>query len=92
MAKPKLIAVLAPETCAYVAGLIDGEETMTLRRGHSSENRRLVGSIANTELALPANQPARLDRCRAGTAAMGRRPLRRHCPGTPSLCRVMCKD
>jgi len=25
VAKPKFIAVLAPETCAYVAGLIDGE-------------------------------------------------------------------
>jgi len=30
VAKPKLIAVLAPDTCAYVAGLIDGEGTITL--------------------------------------------------------------
>lgn len=52
MAKPNPIAVLAPETCAYIAGLIDGEGTITLTREHCGENRRLVVSIANTELAL----------------------------------------
>jgi hypothetical protein len=46
------IAALAPEACAYIAGLIDGEGTITLTREHRGENRRLVVSIANTELAL----------------------------------------
>jgi hypothetical protein len=48
----KCIAALTPETCAYIAGLIDGEGTITLTREHRGENRRLVVSIANTELAL----------------------------------------
>jgi hypothetical protein len=41
-----------PETCAYIAGLIDGEGTITLTCEHRGESRRLVLSIANTELAL----------------------------------------
>jgi hypothetical protein len=49
---PKRIAVLTPETCAYIAGLIDGEGTVTLTREHRGESRRLVVSIANTELPL----------------------------------------
>ena len=49
---PKRIAVLTPETCAYIAGLIDGEGTITLTREHCGENRRLVVGIANTELVL----------------------------------------
>lgn len=43
---------LSPETAAYIAGLIDGEGTITLTRLHANENRRLVVSIANTELQL----------------------------------------
>jgi hypothetical protein len=38
---------------AYIAGLIDGEGTVTLSRRHRSENRQLVVSISNTERALP---------------------------------------
>ena len=37
---------------AYIAGLIDGEGTVTLSRRHKSENRHLVISISNTELPL----------------------------------------
>ncbi len=37
---------------AYLAGIIDGEGTVTLTRCHRGENRRPVVSIANTELAL----------------------------------------
>src|SRR5262245_10808703 len=45
-------AHLSPESAAYIAGLIDGEGTVTLTRLHANENRRLVVSIANTELQL----------------------------------------
>jgi hypothetical protein len=40
------------DVAAYVAGLIDGEGTVTLTRLHADENRRLVVSIANTDLKL----------------------------------------
>jgi hypothetical protein len=43
---------LSPECAAYIAGLIDGEGTITLSRLHANENRRLVVSIASTELQL----------------------------------------
>lgn len=43
---------LSPEAAAYIAGLIDGEGTITLSRLHANENRRLVISIANTEIQL----------------------------------------
>lgn len=37
---------------AYIAGLIDGEGTVTLSRRHRNENRHLVISISNTERRL----------------------------------------
>jgi len=37
---------------AYIAGIIDGEGTVTLSRRHRSENRQLVISISNTERPL----------------------------------------
>lgn len=43
---------LPPDVAAYIAGLIDGEGTVTLTRLHAGENRRLVVSIANTEIQL----------------------------------------
>src|SRR6185437_14534125 len=39
---------------AHVAGIIDGEGTITLTRMHRSENRRPVVSISSTELPLLA--------------------------------------
>jgi hypothetical protein len=39
-------------TAGYIAGLIDGEGTITLTRVHRNENRRLVVSISNNELSL----------------------------------------
>jgi len=36
----------------YIAGLVDGEESITLTQEHRNERRRLVVSIADTELAL----------------------------------------
>lgn len=43
---------LKSEAAAYIAGIVDGEGTITLTRVHANENRRLVVSIANTELPL----------------------------------------
>jgi hypothetical protein len=37
---------------AYIAGLIDGEGTITLIRKHRNENRQLAISISNTETSL----------------------------------------
>jgi hypothetical protein len=50
MAGESRIPKLAPEISAYIAGLIDGEGTITLTRMHANETRRLVVSIANTEI------------------------------------------
>ena len=43
---------LSPEQAAYLAGLIDGEGTITLTRMHQHENRRLVVSISNNDVSL----------------------------------------
>jgi hypothetical protein len=45
-------ALLRIADAAYIAGLIDGEGTITLTRLHRSERRRLVVSISNTDRAL----------------------------------------
>ena len=37
---------------AYIAGLIDGDGTITLTRKHQNENRQLAITISNTERAL----------------------------------------
>ena len=37
---------------AYIAGLIDGEGTVTLCRKHRNENHQLAISISNTEIEL----------------------------------------
>ena len=37
---------------AYIAGIVDGEGTITLTRTHRGENRRPIVSIANTERQL----------------------------------------
>jgi hypothetical protein len=44
-------ALSGPEA-AYLAGLIDGEGTVTLSRKHAGEMRQLVVSISNTELPI----------------------------------------
>ena len=43
---------LQPCEAAYLAGLIDGEGTITLTRRHRNENRQLVVSISNNERPL----------------------------------------
>jgi hypothetical protein len=52
MTNYKKIKNLAPDVAAYIAGIIDGEGTITLSRRHANENRQLVVSIANTERGL----------------------------------------
>lgn len=43
---------LTPIDAAYIAGLVDGEGTISLTRRHRDENRHLVVSISSTELSL----------------------------------------
>lgn len=46
------VTKLGPEDAAYIAGLIDGEGTISLARKHRNENRQLVVSISSTEPVL----------------------------------------
>lgn len=48
----KEVKLLDHTDAAYIAGIIDGEGTVTLSRRHKSENRQLVISISNTERPL----------------------------------------
>ena len=45
----RLVTRLGTSEAAYIAGLIDGEGTVTLTRAHRNENRRLVVCISNNE-------------------------------------------
>lgn len=49
MATYKDVCRLAAVDAAYIAGLVDGEGTVTLARKHAGEHRHLVVSISNTE-------------------------------------------
>ena len=48
----RTVKALVPVDAAYMAGLIDGEGTVTLSRRHRNDQRQLVVSIANTERRL----------------------------------------
>jgi hypothetical protein len=50
MPRCRVTRTLAIEDAAYIAGLIDGEGTVTLSKRHAKERRQLVVSIANTEV------------------------------------------
>lgn len=50
----RIVRDLDSTDAAYIAGLIDGEGTITLTREHRDENRRLVVSIASTERSMLA--------------------------------------
>jgi hypothetical protein len=52
MAPAIQVNLLPPVQVAYLAGLIDGEGTITLTRVHRYENRRLVVSISNNDRSL----------------------------------------
>lgn len=47
-----VMKTLSEVEAAYIAGIIDGEGTITLTRTHRGENRRPVVSISSTELPL----------------------------------------
>jgi hypothetical protein len=76
----RLTRQLAPEVAAYIAGLIDGEGTVTLARLHAHENRRVVVSIANTEIQLLRFV---IDHVGAGKITRKKTSSERH---TPSFC------
>jgi len=48
----RTVSELSKTDAAYIAGLIDGEGTVTLTRKHRNENRQLAVTISNTELRL----------------------------------------
>ena len=48
----RTVKTLTPVDAFYMAGLIDGEGTVTLSRRHRNDQRQLVVSIANTERGL----------------------------------------
>jgi hypothetical protein len=52
MARYQSVSRLQPTDAAYIAGLIDGEGSITLTQEHPNENRRLVISVSNNELPL----------------------------------------
>ena len=43
---------LSPTDAAYIAGIIDGEGSISLSRRHRNEQRQLEVSISNTDFAL----------------------------------------
>ena len=52
MATYQKVIRLCATDAAYLAGLIDGEGTVTLSRKHRNENRQLAVTISNTERPL----------------------------------------
>jgi len=49
LAKYREVESLSSVDAAYIAGLIDGEGTITLSRRHANDGRQLVISISSTE-------------------------------------------
>jgi len=47
-----MVRQLITADAAYIAGIIDGEGTISLTRRHRNENRQLEVSISNTDMAL----------------------------------------
>lgn len=80
MMRCRITRTLSSEVAAYVAGLIDGEGTVTLSRRHRNEHRQLVVSVVNTE--LPISQFL-LDHIGTGKITNKRAAFARH---TPSFC------
>jgi hypothetical protein len=52
MATYRIVNNISSIDAAYIAGIIDGEGTITLSRKHKNENRQLAVSISNTDLVL----------------------------------------
>lgn len=80
MARYNTTRTLSPDVAAYVAGLIDGEGTVTLSRRHANEHRQLVISVVNIELPILRYL---LDHIGTGKITNKRIVSARH---TPSFC------
>ena len=52
MANYKQANILTIADAAYIAGVIDGDGTITLSKRHKKENRQLVVTISNNEKDL----------------------------------------
>lgn len=52
MTKYRITQHLTKEDAAYIAGLVDGEGTITLTKKHRNENRQLALTISSTERQL----------------------------------------
>lgn len=52
MPEPRVARLLVAAEAAYIAGLIDGEGTITLSRRHKHDNRQLMVTISSTERPL----------------------------------------
>ncbi len=48
----KRIRKLKPHVASYIAGLVDGEGTVTLARAHRNEHRQLSVAISNTDINI----------------------------------------
>lgn len=57
---PNVVRTLTDTEAAYIAGIVDGEGTVSLVRHHGTERRRPVVSVANTEYDLLAYLKARI--------------------------------
>ena len=73
----RIIATLSKTDAAYIAGLIDGEGTVTLVRKHRNEYRQLSVSISSTELGLLEFVKSRTD---AGKITHKRTASEKHSP------------
>jgi hypothetical protein len=80
MNRYRTVRRLSATSAAYIAGIVDGEGTVTLTRHHAGENRRLAVSVANTELPLLQYL---VDEVGAGRITRKRTTCPRH---TPSFC------
>jgi hypothetical protein len=69
---------LSPEEAAYIAGLIDGEGSISLTRKHRGDNRQLVVSISNTDADLLGFVRKTID---AGRITRKRTSRGHHTPG-----------
>jgi LAGLIDADG-like domain len=52
MATARVVLQLSSTDAAYIAGIVDGEGTVSLTRRHRNENRQLEVSVSNTDIAL----------------------------------------
>ncbi len=52
MATYRSVSSLSTAEAAYIAGLVDGEATITLSRKHANDKRQLIVSISSTERSI----------------------------------------